>query len=219
MRPAPLATLFTLLGCAATLAPSGDAAPGPDVIASDAPAVDVPATDAGEAIRCGGEDASFPTFATDCAGDGDCALAVHQTNCCGDHAALGLARTERARFDAAEATCRAMYPGCGCPTRGTLADDGQWSTDPAALRVACRAGRCVTSVASAPACPGVTCGPGQLCARGCCGVPGCTPSPSRCVRVPEGCEGRPSCECLGRDACGAGGCVGVQGGDITCICA
>lgn len=156
----PLA-LVLLLGCSATVRAPSDAgatadAPTTDNPTTDTPTTDNPTTDTGPAIRCEGVTSVFPEFDARCEADADCALGVHQTNCCGDRAALGIRRDERARFDAAEAVCRPMYPRCGCPTRGTLADDGRWSFDDGALRVACRGGRCVTSVADAPDCPGVT---------------------------------------------------------------
>lgn len=173
----------------------------------------------GGAVRCGQGVDGFPTFDARCAADDDCVLGVHQTDCCGNTVAIGMRAAERARFEAAEAVCRPMYPGCGCPSAGTLADDGMRSFSAGALRVACRAGRCTTAVAAEPSCPGVTCGPGELCARGCCGIPGCTPPPSRCVPVPPACAGRPSCGCLGSGACPTGSCVGVDGANVTCLCA
>ncbi|MFO0601713.1 MAG: hypothetical protein U0324_01005 [Polyangiales bacterium] len=107
---------------------------------ADAPAADV----AGDgAVACG---ASFPTFRQDCAGDSDCVVAIHQTDCCGNQRGLGLHGSQRAAFDAAEAVCRPMFPRCGCPTRGVLCDDDRWSIDPATIGVACRANRCTTFV-------------------------------------------------------------------------
>lgn len=226
LRALGLAAL--LLGCASTAPAPVDAGAPADVPATDTPvtdapiadaSTDTPATDTGPAIVCGSAGGTFPTFDARCTADEDCAVGVHQTDCCGNMAALGMRRGERPAFDAAEAICRPMYPGCGCPTRGVLADDGQWSHDRGALRVRCLAGRCVTSVASAPACPGVTCGPGQLCARGCCGIPGCTPPPSRCVTVPDACAGRPACGCLEPGACPSGSCHSVEGDQVVCLCA
>jgi hypothetical protein len=115
--------------------------PATDTPVTDAPiadaSTDTPATDTGPAIVCGSAGGTFPTFDARCTADEDCAVGVHQTDCCGNMAALGMRRGERPAFDAAEAICRPMYPGCGCPTRGVLADDGQWSHDRGALRVRC----------------------------------------------------------------------------------
>lgn len=231
LRALGLAAL--LLGCASTAPAPVDAGAPADVPPTDVPATDTPVTDApiadastdtpatdtGPTIVCGSAGGTFPTFDARCTADEDCAVGVHQTDCCGNMAALGMRRGERPAFDAAEAICRPMYPGCGCPTRGVLADDGQWSQDRGALRVRCTAGRCVTAVAAAPTCPGVTCGPGQLCARGCCGIPGCTPPPNRCVTVPDACAGRPACGCLEPGACPSGSCHSVEGDQVVCLCA
>lgn len=97
-------------------------------------------------IVCGAVASSFPTFDDACGSDGDCAVAVHQTDCCGNQRGLGIAASQRAAFDAAEAICRPMYPRCGCPTQGILCDDDRRTFDPNGIGVACRAGRCTTFV-------------------------------------------------------------------------
>lgn len=109
-----------------------------------------PAADAGSvsdaAIVCGSSVSSFPTFSDACGSDGECAVAVHQTDCCGNQRGLGITASQRAAFDAAEAVCRPMFPHCGCPTQGILCDDDRRTLDPAAIAVTCVAGRCRTSV-------------------------------------------------------------------------
>lgn len=100
-----------------------------------------PVSDAG--IACG---ATFPTFADACGRDVECAVAVHQTDCCGNQRGLGITASQRAAFDAAEAVCRPMFPRCGCPTQGILCDDDRRTFDPTAIAVTCVAGRCRTSV-------------------------------------------------------------------------
>lgn len=101
-------------------------------------------SDAG--ISCGTSTSSFPTFDATCARDEDCVTAIHQTDCCGNQRGLGIASSQRAAFDAAEALCRPMYPACGCPSQGILCDDDRRTLDPSQVGVTCRTGRCMTFV-------------------------------------------------------------------------
>lgn len=120
-------------------------------IAAD-PGVDLPADLVGDAepdatpVSCGGEDPFFPAFPKACADDEGCALGVHQVDCCGNRVALGLSADQKAAFDAAEATCEAQYPKCGCPQGPIVADDGQGAFEATDLRVACVEGACLTHV-------------------------------------------------------------------------
>lgn len=216
LRCAVGAWLAACLGCSAATVSnptSGDAA-------TDVAATDVTATDAGGPNRCGAEPSALVGYDRTCAGDGDCVVAIQPLNCCGDRAGFGLRRTEQSRFDAYAAQCASTFPACGCPTQGTRADDGQWALSPAAIRVSCQSGRCVTAVTAPTPCGDATCAAGQLCAPGCCGVPGCTPPPSRCVNIPAACAGAPTCACLGEAACQSGGsCVSIERGTALCICA
>ena len=126
----------------------------PDVTADVSPDVpaDAPrdvAVDAtpDAAIVCGGSSAtSFPTFDRSCRGDADCFVAQHQTDCCGNSRAMGLAVSQRDAFTAAERICSAMYPGCGCPARPPVADDGMIAVPPAMIVAACRSGLCTSFV-------------------------------------------------------------------------
>jgi hypothetical protein len=113
---------------------------------SDRPTGDAPVGDGGVTMTCGSVTVPFPAYTGRCSGDADCALGLHQSNCCGDVRAIGIEATLRMAFEAAEALCRPGYPGCGCPTRGILADDDRWTLDPRNVGVACRAGRCTTFV-------------------------------------------------------------------------
>jgi|GEM_PF-1260620 len=118
---------------------------GPDSSdSSDVPADSVP--DA-TAISCGGAEPFFPEFSKACAGLEDCAYGLHQTDCCGNRVAVGLAGTEVAAFAAAETTCRAQYPHCGCPQGPIVAEDGVPAFDEADVRVDCVGGACQTFVA------------------------------------------------------------------------
>jgi hypothetical protein len=98
------------------------------------------------AIQCSGSSGmEFPAFARMCTEASECDIAVHQTNCCGDQLAFGIRVTERERFEQAEAVCRRMYPGCGCPSRGISTEDGMIvGFDMARIAVECRAGLCMT---------------------------------------------------------------------------
>lgn len=99
------------------------------------------------AIVCSGSSAtSFPTFDRSCRGDADCFVAQHQTDCCGNSRAMGLAVSQRDAFTAAERICSAMYPGCGCPARPPVADDGMTALPPAMIVAACRSGLCTSFV-------------------------------------------------------------------------
>jgi hypothetical protein len=101
--------------------------------------------DAGAAVMCSGTSpAMFPTFDRSCGGDGDCFAALHQTDCCGNSRALGLNVSARAAFAAAEMTCRAQYPGCGCPARAPTDDDGRSSVS-GQFDARCMAGACRTA--------------------------------------------------------------------------
>jgi hypothetical protein len=138
--------LAALLGCGAETTASQ-----PDASRADAPAYvsrDVTAdTTPDAAILCNGVSATiFPTFDRTCSADTDCFVAQHQTDCCGNSRALGLAVRERDTFTAAERICSAMYPGCGCPALPPVADDGMTALPPAMIVAACRSGLCTSFV-------------------------------------------------------------------------
>jgi hypothetical protein len=129
-------TLAVACGSAVTPADAGDAA------------VDGAAADAGAAaaVMCVGASRSFPAFDRACVDGMGCVVARHQTDCCGTEVATGIASTELARFNAAEATCRMQYPGCGCAARDTATDDGMSYTGAGTIVAECRAGVCTTTV-------------------------------------------------------------------------
>jgi len=146
---------------------SGDAKPT-DAGAADASSadtagdvsqpVDAPSSDAkpGGAVVCAGPGAyAFPALSKTCKADADCFVALHQVNCCGTMVALGLAVADKAAFDAAEKVCGGQYPGCGCASMGTMAEDGHTDTTGAGIAVNCKGGLCATSVKAAAA----KCGP------------------------------------------------------------
>lgn len=197
----------------------------------DAGSLDAGATDAGRAIsNDGGINCSetgtysFPTFDRACSTASDCAIGIHQVNCCGTLDATGIASTASASFAAAEATCDAMYPGCGCAEEPTMTDDG--GTVPAGsgasgIVVECVMGVCTTSVRPPGACGSATCSSTQVCLTPCEGVlpPGGTgPSPV-CVDVPSACAGgNASCGCVDGGYCPTGTCQSISNGVPTCLC-
>jgi hypothetical protein len=83
----------------------------------------------------------FPEFDKSCATGEDCVLVVHTVDCCGNGVAWGINHTELDAFNEAEAVCDAQYPGCGCPSGPTLAEDGCYEDD-GAIEVTCDAGTC-----------------------------------------------------------------------------
>jgi len=89
-----------------------------------------------------------------CASDGDCAVGLHQTDCCGSTTAIGFRSAERMRFDVLEPVCDRSYPGCGCPPGPTKTDSGEMVFDPSQVHVGCisegPARRCRTYVAMRP---------------------------------------------------------------------
>jgi hypothetical protein len=87
----------------------------------------------------------FPAFDKACTVYSECAVEIHQIDCCGSTAAIGVAASESAAFQAAEKACDAMYPGCGCAGRGPVAEDGKLGTA-GQIQVACTMGKCTTFV-------------------------------------------------------------------------
>jgi hypothetical protein len=110
--------------------------------APEGPAMCVPGSSGCEPITCGVIASSFPTFDKTCASATDCAVGVHQINCCGSTVALGMTRAEQARFAAAEQVCVEQYPQCACAQTAT-AEDGQ-SVFGKQVVVACQSNRCMT---------------------------------------------------------------------------
>ncbi len=97
-------------------------------------------------VQCSPGDPVFPSFDMSCQSDGDCAVAVHQVNCCGTRQALGINANEIGRFTEDEAICEAQYPSCDCADFGIRADDGQSTYNPKDLGVICADGACTTFV-------------------------------------------------------------------------
>lgn len=143
--------LILALGCGDDSAPSTDS--GADVTANDtgtdggddASEPDASESDAGEIVCTGEGEPVFPTFDRTCSGPEDCTIALHQSDCCGSIVALGIAASEREAFDAAEAICQPMWPGCRCAPQPTMADDGTNASLGGEPVVECNAGTCTTT--------------------------------------------------------------------------
>ncbi|HSS00847.1 MAG TPA: hypothetical protein VLM79_27505 [Kofleriaceae bacterium] len=102
--------------------------------------------DAVDGVQCGGASGVFPTFDKTCSIADDCAIGIHQTNCCGATVAIGLAKAELVRFDADEKVCVDQYPPCACPATPTAAEDGHTPVAGQSIIVDCVSRRCMTSV-------------------------------------------------------------------------
>jgi hypothetical protein len=87
---------------------------------------------------------AFPSFDKSCATDDDCIVELHTIICCGTQTAWGVNAAARAAFESAEASCDAAYPGCGCATGPTTAEDGTTSLagDGSDFFASCTAGQC-----------------------------------------------------------------------------
>ena len=148
-----------------------DVSPPPDVpkdalpdVAPDVPP-DVVAPDAAITCKDGGDDvipepmcangstAFFPTFSKLCGSNADCAVALHQINCCGTKVAWGLTVCEMGPFSWAESLCDGQYPGCGCAEFQTMAEDGYSSFTNSDFVAKCVGGKCRSSIPTAkPTC-------------------------------------------------------------------
>ena len=81
-----------------------------------------------------------------CAIDDDCAIGIHQIDCCGSMAAIGMNASELPRFEREESLCRESLPICDCPTRPTETEDGNSAFDHDQIRVRCVDERCGTYI-------------------------------------------------------------------------
>ncbi len=91
--------------------------------------------------HCDLSPATFPLFTPFCNVDADCAVVIHQIDCCGSKVAWGINAMVEAMFTGEEATCRDQYPKCKCAQKQTVADDGK--TAPGDVFAAkCLVGQC-----------------------------------------------------------------------------
>ncbi len=180
--------------------------------------------DAASAPTCSGHYASvIPDVDRSCSSDADCAIGAHFTTCCGDTWAMGIARSARASFDAAEAACRAGLYRCGCMGFMLTTDDHtqfmEGGAPVGAAVVACLDGICATRLRPSVACGSTTCRPSQACVTGCAGDGG-MPAP-HCVPIPSDCAASDDCGCFGAwglAPCSPGTCSAIRDGTPSCSC-
>lgn len=138
-------------------------------------------------IMCGGAagTTAFPEPADTCVADADCAVVLHQINCCGTQEAWGISASAVPEFEANEAICEAQYPKCGCAMFQATADDGSkgWATED--FVAVCDAGTCKSQ--GATGChAGLQCTNGALCLS-----PGASIGCGMCMQPDM--EGVPTC--------------------------
>jgi hypothetical protein len=104
------------------------------------------AVDGAGGVMCSGPSSVFPTFDKTCSIADDCAIGVHQTNCCGATQAIGMTKAELARFTADEKVCVDQYPPCACPATPTVAEDGHTPVAGQTIVVECQSRMCMTAV-------------------------------------------------------------------------
>lgn len=135
-----LASVFataTLIACSGATfpEPTGDA--GADGAVGDA------ASDGGFPGACT-EAGSFPGFVKGCTNTPSCVSKLHQIDCCGTMAAIGINHSDSAAFDAAEAAWEASCPRCKCPPGPTVAEDGKTGLN-IDVKINCESQTCKTS--------------------------------------------------------------------------
>ena len=155
--------------------------------------------EAGPAIECSGAAAtSFPEFDDPCGSAADCVKVLHQINCCGTFAALGIPVGQAAAFAEAEAICAAQYPGCGCASGPHQAEDGSAGYSLDDFDVVCEDHHCKTVSAAGGCASGANCTPGWYCdfqGDNCGGwgnLGACAPIPTACTT-----DETPTCACDG----------------------
>lgn len=130
---------------------SADAATPRDASTADSGSLE----DASAASDAGPPCAFIESIDRRCLSDDECAVAMHQVNCCGTFVATGISASEAESFAGLEAACEASYPGCGCATQPTTTDSGETVGEPSTVQVACitrgPGGICMTYVTERPA--------------------------------------------------------------------
>ena len=144
----------------------------------------------------------FPSFDRSCTVAADCAIGTVQLDCCGSLTITGIASYEAERFAEAAAICDSQFPGCGCASQPTRADDGTHELNSGPGIVQCVANMCQTTFPPAPTpCGPKSCDPlTEVCvARSPIG-----PSIQYdCQPIPSGCDQDRTCSCAGVSLCTA----------------
>ena len=163
MRAALAVIALALLSCNREALPSVDASAGFDASATgdlaltilpdlwgppDLAPLDLAGGDLSPPYVCYGPESSFPTFPNGCAVDKDCAVALHQVDCCGRLSSYGIQAAMQAAVQAAEqdfetVRCPAL---CDCVQGPTLCQDGRTVPpgDNDTITVVCFHGLCQT---------------------------------------------------------------------------
>lgn len=89
---------------------------------------------------------AFPGVGKECVSDQDCAVVFHQTDCCGSLSAHGVSTDSVDPFNATEAMCAALFPGCGCAPQPTIAEDGETTQDQTQIVAHCVDNACQSEV-------------------------------------------------------------------------
>lgn len=94
----------------------------------------------GDPLMC--DPTMFPGVGKACSVDADCAVVLHQTDCCGTMSAIGIDADTVDAFNQQEAACAALFPGCGCAPGLTTTEDGKTLPESGQAEVACVEGLC-----------------------------------------------------------------------------
>jgi hypothetical protein len=127
-----LVIVVSLVACAACEGGEDEGTAGAD---ARPPGIDAAAADL--LLTCNAGDSTFPVFSRDCQDAADCAIANHQTDCCGSSIATGIAATDLAAFQQSEGACAALFPDCACASQPPLLDDGTSAINFQTIDVGC----------------------------------------------------------------------------------
>lgn len=92
-------------------------------------------------VHCDSDPPVFATFSKQCSADTDCAVVLHQINCCGNKVAWGIHTLVTGVFLETEAACASQYPKCKCAQQMTTAEDDKAAQDDG-FAVKCDKGLC-----------------------------------------------------------------------------
>jgi hypothetical protein len=144
MEPmAALGRLVVAISFVACVACQGGTGSGTDQV--DAGTVSGDASIESLQLTCNADSSAFPAFSRSCQDATDCAIANHQTDCCGNTIATGIAQSDLAAFQQSETACQPLFPACGCPALPPVLDDGSMASSLESVGVGCSSeGICVT---------------------------------------------------------------------------
>lgn len=117
----------------------------------------------------GGLDPSYKA----CKTAADCVVVPYQLDCCGSMHAAGVSSSSAAAVKKCAADRAAGFPGCGCASMPTAADDGTIDPGGATAAVACNAKGLCESTFKGEVCGSTVCTKDQTC---CSGQPFPTPT-------------------------------------------